>query len=104
MTEQNPVPVASSAQPMAISAKTSHNSIVKEQLLHILFGTVIFLVLAVIAVGLDLASAGLDAIPVGAFTRTALSWSSHGILIVDLVLFAVYMVTSSAQLIKEMLK
>lgn len=83
---------------------TNHNEIVKEQLLHLLFGTVVFVVLAGIAVGLDLAAAGLVKLGVSDFTHQALEKAAHGILLLDLVLFALYLATSSFRLAKEMFK
>ncbi len=49
-----------------------HNQIVKEQLIHMLVGTVLFLILAGIAVGLDLAAAYLVTLNVSEFTHSAL--------------------------------
>lgn len=83
---------------------TNHNEIVKEQLLHMLFGTVIFVVLASFAVGLDLAASGLTKLGVSDFTHQALEKTAHGMLLVDLVLFGIYLVTSSVRLVKEMIK
>jgi hypothetical protein len=82
----------------------SKNEIVKEQLLHMLFGTAVFIVLAAIAVGLDLAASALVELGVSNFTHRALEITAHGMLIVDLLLFVSYLGTSSIKLLKEMLK
>lgn len=82
----------------------SHNELVKEQLLHMLFGTMIFVVLVAIAVGLDLAAAGVLKLGVSEFTHKAIEYAAHGILVLDLVLFTLYLVRSSATLVKEMFK
>lgn len=83
---------------------TNHNGIVKEQLLHMLFGTVIFVVLAFIAVALDLAAAGVSKLGVSSFTHKSLENAAHGMLVVDFVLFATYLAKSSIQLVKEIMK
>jgi hypothetical protein len=77
---------------------------VKEQLLHMLFGTLIFVVLGAIAVGLDLASAGVATLGVSEFTSQAIEKAAHGMLLLDLVLFGLYLVRSSIILVKEMFK
>ncbi|MBP8285621.1 MAG: hypothetical protein KAX57_02140 [Rhodoferax sp.] len=82
----------------------NHNEIVKEQLLHMVFGTVVFIVLAAFAVGLDVAAAGLTRLNVSDFTHKALELTAHGMLVVDLVLFVTYVGTSSFRLFKEMFK
>lgn len=82
----------------------NHNAIVKDQLLHMVFGTVVFIVLAAFAVSLDLAAAGLVHLGVSEFTRKALEMTAHGLLVVDLVLFITYIGTSSVRLMKEMFK
>ena len=80
----------------------THNQIVKEQLLHILFGTILFVSLAAIAVLLDLASIYVATLGESSFTQKALEYTAHGMLVVDLVLFLVYLAASSGQLVKEM--
>lgn len=82
----------------------TRNEIVKEQLVHILFGTLLFLALAGIAVALDLASIYVATLGVSEFTQKALGYTAHGMLAVDLSLFLVYLGTSSWQLVKEMTK
>ena len=77
---------------------------VKEQLLHMLFGTVVFIVLGAIAVGLDLAAAGVFRLGVSNFTHKAIEISAHGLMLLDLVLFGLYLVRSSTTLVKEMFK
>jgi hypothetical protein len=79
----------------------THNEIVKEQLLHMLSATAIFIVLGAIAVGLD---AGADAVAsvqgVSAFTHYAIEITAHVMLVLDLSLFAVYLYTSSVSLFR----
>lgn len=83
---------------------TNHNEMVKEQLLHMLFGTMIFVVLVTIAVGLDLAAAGVMRLGVSEFTHKSIEYAAHGMLVLDLLLFTLYLVKSSATLVKEMFK
>lgn len=82
----------------------NHNQIVKEQLLHMLFGTGVFLVLAALAVGLDLAAAKLTDIGVSEFTKNCLMNTAHGMLLLDIGLLVVYLVVYSVKLVKEMVK
>jgi hypothetical protein len=82
----------------------TRNEIVKEQLIHILVGTLLFLALAAIAVLLDLASILVASLGVSEFTQKALEYTAHGMLAVDLALFLVYLGASSWQLVKEMTK
>lgn len=81
---------------------TTHNEMVEEQLLHMLFGTIIFVVLVAIAVGLDLAAAGVLKLGVSEFTHKAIEYAAHGIFVLDFVLFSLYLVRPSATLVKEM--
>ena len=81
---------------------TTHNEMVEEQLLHMLFGTIILVVLVAIAVGLDLAAAGVLKLGVSEFTHKAIEYAAHGILVLDFVLFSLYLVRPSATLVKEM--
>ena len=83
---------------------TNHNGLVKEQLLHMLFGTTIFLVLGGIAVGLDLAAAWVAALHVSEFTHKAIELKAHAMLLLDLTLFALYLGRTSVGLVKEMFK
>lgn len=82
----------------------TQNQIVKEQLLHILFGTILFVSMAAIAVALDLASIYVAHLGVSTFTQKALEYTAHGMLVVDLGLFLVYLAVSSWALIKEITK
>ncbi len=82
----------------------SHHGMVKEQLLHMLFGTLIFVVIGSVAVGLDLAAAMVKTLGVSPFTSTAIEFTAHGMLLVDLVLFVVYLGRSSWALCQEMFK
>lgn len=81
-----------------------HNGLVKEQLLHLLFGTIIFVVLGGVAVALDLAAGAIKQLGVSAFTHQAIELTAHAMLLLDLVLFVVYLASSSWALAKEMLK
>jgi len=83
---------------------TDHKGMVKEQLLHMLFGTIIFVVIGGIAVGLDLAAAAVRVLGVSAFTAGAIELTAHGMLVLDLVLFVLYLARSSWALGKEMFK
>lgn len=82
----------------------NHNQIVKEQLLHILFGTIIFVCLASIAVGLDMAASYIATLGVSNFTHQAIETTAHVMLVLDLSLFLVYLASSSIRLVKEMIK
>lgn len=63
----------------------------KELLLHVLFGTFIFICIAAAAVLLDLASTWVVTLGVSGFTATTLSIASHSLMMVDLVLFGLYL-------------
>lgn len=78
----------------------THNQIVKEQLWHLLVGTVMFVILASIAVALDLASVYVAGLGVSNFTHKTLEYTAHLMLVVDVVLFLVYL----GQLLKEIIK
>lgn len=83
---------------------THHNQLVKDQLVHMLFGTVIFIFLGAIAAALDLAAAWVVRLGVSDFTHKVIEYTAHVLLMLDLVLFALYLVRSSYHLIKEMFK
>ncbi|MBC7601642.1 MAG: hypothetical protein H7255_03155 [Ramlibacter sp.] len=53
----------------------AQNVLVKEQLTHILFGTVLFLAIGSAAVGLDLLATSLKGWGVGSYTRTGIEWA-----------------------------
>ena len=79
----------------------THNEIVKEQLLHMLSATAIFIVLGAIAVGLDAAADAVASVQgVSAFTHYAIEITAHVMLVLDLSLFAVYLYTSSVSLFR----
>ena len=82
----------------------THGEIVKEQLWHIVIGTIVFVFLGSIAVMLDIASTYVAGLGVSDFTQQTLEYTAHGLLFVDIILFVVYIATSSWQLIKEMTK
>lgn len=81
-----------------------HKVVIKEQVLHIIFGAVFFVIIAVFAVGLDLASGFVKGLGVTPFTSQALELSAHAILVLDLVLFFVYLIVASIELAKGMVK
>lgn len=83
---------------------TIHNEIVKEQLLHLVTGTVIFLTLGAFAVGLDLAATSILKLGVSEFTHKCIELTAHVMLVLDLLLFVLYLVRSSIILVKEMFK
>ena len=83
---------------------SSHNQIVKEQLLHMLSGTVIFVILGSIAVVLDIAGDMLVSVPgVSSFTHHAIETTAHVMLVLDLALFVSYLYKTSIALLKEIL-
>ena len=83
---------------------SSHNQIVKEQLLHMLSGTVIFVILGSIAVALDIVGDVLVSIPgVSTFTHYAIETTAHVMLVLDLAMFASYLYKTSITLLKEIL-
>lgn len=83
---------------------TNHNEIVKEQLIHLLVGAVIFVAIGLLATGLDLFAAATVKFGVSEFTHTVLVVSAHSLLVCDLGLFAIYLIRSSVTLVKEMFK
>lgn len=79
----------------------SHNQIVKEQLLHMLSSTAIFIVLGSLAVALDAAGDVVAKVEgVSAFTHYSIEITSHVMLFVDLALFATYLFKSTITLFK----
>lgn len=71
---------------------------------HMLFGTLIFVVLGSIAVCMDLIAGAVQEVGVSPFTYRAIELTAHGMLVLDLVLFTVYLAKSSWILVKETLK
>ena len=57
-----------------------------------------------LAVGLDLAAAAVRVMGVSAFTSGAIELMAHGMLVLDLLLFVLYLARSSWALGKEMFK
>ena len=82
----------------------NHHGLMKDQLLHLLFGAFIFLVLGSVAVALDLAASLVGQVGVSDFTRHAIEWAAHGMLALDLALFGVYLARTSWTLVKETLQ
>jgi hypothetical protein len=83
---------------------TGHKAIVKEQLIHMVLGTFVFIVLGGIAVALDLAAAGVKMLGVSSFTSGAIELTAHIMLVMDLVLFFLYIARTSWALSKEIFK
>jgi hypothetical protein len=81
-----------------------HQRIIREQILHMLFGTVIFIVLGALAVGLDLASQWVITLGVTSFTYNSIGYVAHGLLTLDIALFLGYLFKSSWDLLKEIFK
>lgn len=81
-----------------------HNKVAKEQILHLFFGATFFIIIGLFSVGLDLASSFVKQLGVTAFTSQALELSAHAILVLDLVLFFVYLIVTSIELVKGMVK
>jgi len=81
-----------------------HNCVIKEQILHIAFGAVFFVIIGMFAVALDLASGLVKKLGVTAFTSQAIELSAHAILVLDLVLFFIYLIVASIELVKGMVK
>jgi hypothetical protein len=80
-----------------------HKKIAREQLLHLVFGSVFFISIAGFAVGLDLAAGWVKRIGVTPFTSTALELSAHALLVMDLVLFFSYILRAGVELVKGMI-
>ncbi len=81
-----------------------HNKVAKEHILHLVFGALFVLIIGIFAVGLDLAATGVRSLGVSSFTSNALEFAAHAVLVLDLVLFFVYLVVTSIELIKGMTK
>lgn len=60
------------------------------------------MLIAAFAAGLDLASSWLAAKGVSKFTVEALLYASHGVLVLDLVLFAIFLLIAAWELIRGM--
>lgn len=78
----------------------NHNALFREQLVHMLCGSAIFVVLGSIAVALDLAAAAVEQMGVSMFTHRAVELAAHAMLALDLVLFGLYLAKSSWLLVK----
>jgi hypothetical protein len=81
-----------------------HNRVIKEQILHIVFGAAFFVIIGAVAVALDLASGFVKGMGATPFTSQALELSAHAVLLLDLVLFFVYLVVTSIELVKAMVQ
>jgi hypothetical protein len=71
---------------------------------HLFSGTVIFLMLCAASVGLSLILHFLQRYQVPAFTIWVLTGLENTILVVDAVLFAVYLAVTATQALREMLE
>jgi len=65
----------------------SPRNIAKDQIAHLLYSVAFFLVLASVAVGLDLLSAWVRQPGVAPFTDLAISLTAHAMMALDMVLF-----------------
>lgn len=74
---------------------------VKDQLVHIIGGTLIFVVIATVAVLLDLAGQRISTLGVSSFTATAINTTAHCMLGLDLLLFSIYLARQAYVLVKE---
>lgn len=81
-----------------------HNRVAKEQILHLFFGAAFVTIIGLFAVGLDLASGFVKGLGVTAFTSHALEFSAHAVMVLDLVLFFIYLIVTSIELVRGMLK
>lgn len=81
----------------------NHNQVAKEQILHLLFGVLFFLIIGTVAVGLDFLATYIGTLAISPFTVNALSLTAHAMLVLDLVLFSIYLVVASWDLIKGMI-
>lgn len=81
-----------------------HKKVATEQLIHLWFGLLFVLTIGLVAVFLDLLSGWVQTIGVSSFTANALGFTAHAMLVLDLVLFFMYLVVASIDLIKGMLK
>ena len=77
-----------------------NNFSLKEQIVHILSGSIIFIVIATVAVIFDRLAIWVKSLGVSDFTYSALTLTSHGLLVIDIFLFIIYVVKSSFQVIK----
>jgi hypothetical protein len=83
---------------------SDHFRIVKVQLQHMVFCSLLFVALGAIAVGLDAGAEMVGKIEgVSAFTANAINITAHALLVLDLALFATYLGKSSIALFKEIL-
>ncbi len=85
-----------------ISRMTKHSQLAKEQLQHMVLGTLLFVCMASIASGLDPTGEAIVKLDgVSNFTYQAIEITAHILLSLDLLLFALYLYKSSLALIKE---
>ena len=78
-----------------------HDSLVKTQLRHLLYGVVIFFAIGLVAVLLDLIASNLGIVGVSSFTSSTLRFTAHAMLVIDLVLFFLYLLAAAVHLVRE---
>lgn len=71
---------------------------------HTLVGTAVFVIVGTPAIGLSLLMEFLETLHVSTFTIQVLSFLEHGILLVDAMLFLVYLGVTAYQAMQEMIK
>ncbi|WP_149135089.1 hypothetical protein SGO26_30425 (plasmid) [Cupriavidus metallidurans] len=71
---------------------------------HIVAGTLIFLMIGSVAVGLSLLIRFLESVGIPAFTLQVISFLEHTITVVDAVLYSVYLGTTGYRAVMEMLE
>lgn len=81
-----------------------HLDAAREQLVHMATASVVFLVLALLAVGLDLLTGVFARLGASAFTLNVLSFTTHVMLIADTVLFLVHLAKASVLFVKGLWK
>lgn len=81
-----------------------HTKVAKEQLVHLFYGIVFFLIIGVAAVSLDLLATYVETLGVSKFTASALGFTAHTMLVLDLFLFLVYLLVASRDLIVGMVR
>jgi hypothetical protein len=85
-----------------MNAENGHWDRAKSQVAHVLFGSLAFIAIAVVAVVLDLFSSFCETLPITAFTSTIIAWVSHAMLLIDAVLFLAFLVSTGIDQLKAM--
>jgi hypothetical protein len=81
--------------------RKNHRNTSVEHILHILIGAGIFVILALVAVAIDVLSDGLAILGASQFTIDILSVVSHIALVIDVLLFVIHTVVSSIALTRS---